>query len=168
MNKKIVFFGILVLLWMGFIFFMSSMNTVDSNSASKNLINNVIEKVDVITKSNDETINHHKTSAFMDKVNLIFRKFSHASVYLALSILLFNFLLCLFKTQIWIYDLITLLFCFLYACSDEYHQTFVIGRTGSFTDVLIDTSGALVGCLIISLVYYLVKRKIKRKKVVYG
>ncbi|HEX2359790.1 MAG TPA: VanZ family protein [Solirubrobacterales bacterium] len=30
---------------------------------------------------------------------------------------------------------------FLYACSDEYHQTFVDGRAGTVTDVLIDSAG---------------------------
>jgi VanZ family protein len=30
----------------------------------------------------------------------------------------------------------------LYACSDEYHQTFVAGRHGSPVDVLIDGAGA--------------------------
>ncbi|MBQ3466792.1 MAG: VanZ family protein, partial [Oscillospiraceae bacterium] len=38
-----------------------------------------------------------------------------------------------------------LLFCFLYACSDEFHQLFVPGRAGMFSDVLIDTVGVLFG-----------------------
>lgn len=36
----------------------------------------------------------------------------------------------------------------LYALSDEYHQTFVPGRNGTFVDLLIDASGALVGLLL--------------------
>jgi VanZ family protein len=32
----------------------------------------------------------------------------------------------------------------LYACTDEYHQTFVLGRAGRGFDVLIDSAGALV------------------------
>jgi VanZ family protein len=31
---------------------------------------------------------------------------------------------------------------FLYACSDEFHQLFVPGRAGRFTDVLIDCTVA--------------------------
>jgi VanZ family protein len=34
---------------------------------------------------------------------------------------------------------------FLYALSDEFHQTLVPGRTGTFLDVLIDGSGAVIG-----------------------
>lgn len=33
----------------------------------------------------------------------------------------------------------------LYAISDEYHQTFVPGRSGSLMDVLIDAAGAGIG-----------------------
>ena len=34
---------------------------------------------------------------------------------------------------------------FLYACSDEFHQFFIAGRSAQFTDVMIDTCGALIG-----------------------
>jgi len=37
----------------------------------------------------------------------------------------------------------TVVFCFVYAVSDEWHQSFVPGREPSFWDVLIDTAGAL-------------------------
>ena len=45
--------------------------------------------------------------------------------------------------------LICAVFCFLYACSDEYHQLFVPGRSGQFTDVLVDMAGALPGIVIV-------------------
>jgi VanZ family protein len=44
-----------------------------------------------------------------------------------------------------------LLICVAYAASDEYHQTFVDGRYGEPTDVLIDTAGALAAAALISL-----------------
>jgi len=37
-----------------------------------------------------------------------------------------------------------LVFTVLYAASDEYHQTFVPGRAGAWSDVLIDCAGALL------------------------
>ena len=37
-----------------------------------------------------------------------------------------------------------LAFTVLYAMTDEYHQTFVPGRVGAWTDVLIDSAGALL------------------------
>ncbi len=44
--------------------------------------------------------------------------------------------------------LTALLLSFLYASSDEFHQTFIPKRTGLFSDVLIDTSGAVFGLLV--------------------
>ena len=48
---------------------------------------------------------------------------------------------------------------FLYACTDEFHQRFTPGRSCQFTDVLIDSAGALIAILIISLI---VRRKYMR------
>jgi VanZ family protein len=44
--------------------------------------------------------------------------------------------------------LIVLLLVFLYAASDEFHQSFVPGRNASLLDVLIDTFGAVVALLL--------------------
>ena len=38
---------------------------------------------------------------------------------------------------------------FLVASADEFHQTFLPNRTGVFSDVLIDTAGALIGQILI-------------------
>jgi VanZ family protein len=44
----------------------------------------------------------------------------------------------------------------LYAASDEYHQTFVPGRSGLVSDVLIDSLGALTALVVLH--YYEVRR----------
>lgn len=46
--------------------------------------------------------------------------------------------------------MISLLFCFLFACFDEYHQSFISGRHSSVYDLLSDTIGLVFG----NLVYY--------------
>ncbi len=43
------------------------------------------------------------------------------------------------------------IFCFLYACSDEIHQVYVPGRTGQFSDVLIDMAGVLAALIVLFL-----------------
>ena len=42
----------------------------------------------------------------------------------------------------------SILFSFLYACTDELHQIFVPGRSAQFRDILIDTLGASFGATI--------------------
>ena len=46
----------------------------------------------------------------------------------------------------------------LYAATDEFHQLFVPGRAGLFTDVLIDATGAAIGLLLAVSIIALAKR----------
>ena len=46
---------------------------------------------------------------------------------------------------------IVLLMVFIYACSDEFHQIFVLGRGARLTDVLIDTSGGMTAIFMTNL-----------------
>ena len=48
---------------------------------------------------------------------------------------------------------------FLYACTDEFHQLFVPGRAGRFTDVAIDTTGGIIMLLFIALVTRVARKK---------
>lgn len=41
-----------------------------------------------------------------------------------------------------------LLFCACYACTDEFHQLFIPGRSGEIRDVCIDCLGACIGFLL--------------------
>jgi VanZ family protein len=45
------------------------------------------------------------------------------------------------------------LFSLLYAATDEFHQTFVSGRTGTPVDVLIDAIGVGLACLLVTRLY---------------
>ena len=88
------------------------------------------------------------------------RKVAHASEYLVFALLIIN---ALKQSNIKKTYIITIIICFLYACTDEYHQTFIDGRTGQFVDVLIDTSGSIIGCLLVILKNKIFKN-VKQKK----
>lgn len=152
-NLIITFLLLFVLLWMGTIFYLSSMNTNESNGRSKIIVSDIIEFV-------GKTTHHEYTlkekEALVEKFNKPIRKCAHASVYFVLSILVLNFLLALHSNLEKKYVLVffmTIFICFLFALTDEYHQTFVYGRTGQFSDVLIDTSGALIAASIFTILY---------------
>jgi VanZ family protein len=57
----------------------------------------------------------------------------------------------------------SVLLCFVYACSDEWHQSFVAGRGPSFTDVLIDTAGAAVAVLIATGILLMRRKKARTR-----
>ena len=77
----------------------------------------------------------------------IVRKSAHFTLYYILGL---TFILFLSE-----YDLnnkklllFTILFVFIYACSDECHQLFVSGRSGEVLDILIDTFGGTVSSIL--------------------
>ncbi len=120
---------------------------------SKSVINQVIEKT--VEKQNDSK---KKTIQIVEKLNVPIRKCAHASIYFVLSILVMIFMTQVKNKKIWYLNIITILICFIYACTDEYHQTFVIGRTGKISDVLIDMIGVILGCLLFNLLYKKIRK----------
>lgn len=53
---------------------------------------------------------------------------------------------------------------FLTACIDETIQAFVPGRGPGFRDVMIDTAGAVLGIMILTLIHYSKSRKLEEHK----
>lgn len=149
MSKKIIISWILVIFWAGVIFFMSSMDTNESNVTSKAVINDVVEK-SVETTNGLGITNAHSSKSKMeqivDKLNHPLRKVAHASEYFIFTTLI---LIALKNSGVNGIKMFTVAFviCFIYACTDEYHQIFVNGRTGQFSDTLIDTLGGFISCV---------------------
>ena len=89
-----------------------------------------------------------------DFVEFFIRKGAHVTEYAILCLLLVNALrtASLSRAQ---YVSIGGAASFLYACSDEWHQTFVSGRTGHFIDVMVDS----IGILIVIVIFMFIPRK---------
>ena len=165
---KIIFMLILAISWMVCIFKLSAMNSTNSNGKSTDIISVFIE--DVLDVTNDYGItDSHPTDAKLahasSLINAPIRKVIHASVY---------FVLAFFSMTLWniIFDhkrytlalALALVICVAFAITDEYHQTFVAGRTGQPLDVIIDSLGAIVGLLFYST-YHLVYRSGYKKAI---
>lgn len=103
-------------------------------------------------------------SAQIDQAKLIdhaVRKSAHFCEFAALGALTFNSAYLIFnslkvrkrvnlrKGYLLIFSI---LWCILYAATDEVHQLFVEGRYGSPLDVLLDTAGSVTAMLIIILI----------------
>ena len=162
-KKFIIIFFIII--WCIVIFVFSSMSGDESNIKSKETINNVIDKTLEVTNNSGITDKHpseNKMNNVINKLNKPLRKCMHASVFFILAILIYLGLKS-FEIRGFKLSIIPIVVCFLYACSDEYHQTFVDDRTSEFTDVLIDTVGAIIGIIIINIIVKTVY-KIKERK----
>lgn len=170
MNKplKIILLLTLAIIWMALIFKLSSMNSGNSNGKSTNIISIFIEDTLDITNEYGIT-SSHPTDAKLDKaanlINAPMRKVIHASVYFVLAFFVMTFLNIIFDHKKYILSLIiALIICAGFAASDEFHQTFVNGRTGQVMDVLIDSAGAIVGMMFYSTYHIVYKNGYKRGK----
>ncbi|WP_289293474.1 VanZ family protein [Romboutsia ilealis] len=149
MRKK--FFIVLTIVWMGVIFYMSNQSASISSMHSGNTIN-IISKLPLIGNIMD----------YLTSINIgefIVRKCAHMTSYCILAILLF---MSVYENDIKKTVIISFLGTFLYACSDEFHQLFIYGRSGEFRDVMIDSTGGIVGLL---LIIFIVKYKQINKKI---
>jgi VanZ family protein len=148
---------ILLIGWMGLIFYFSHQNSGTSSNMSAGLIRRVLQ-VFIPETSGDELTN------VIASLQFIVRKTEHLTLYLILG----AFALLHFST----YNRFTLIvklssslvLSVLYAVSDEYHQTYIQGRSGEIRDVIIDSVGAIIGILL-SLLIYKIFKTIKNKSV---
>lgn len=151
---------ILCVIMMGFIFYMSSKTGFESNKKSFAVVNAVREEY----KGTQNIENNVKSKSSLpvtkrqEKVNIYLRKNAHALEYLILAILISNAFFCnRYKGKgIIIY---ILFICLIFAVTDEYHQSFIVGRTANVRDVLIDFSGSLFGIAIYYFAYYFFYKK---------
>lgn len=143
--KKIISFIVLIL-WMIVIFSFSSADANKSTGTSDKVITTMIEIKDKIT--NNETPNNEK-EIIVKNSSFYIRKLAHITEYLILGFLMFNLLNQYSVTKI--YYAIGL--SILYSCTDEFHQLFISGRSGSIRDVLIDSIGILIGTYLYKLLF---------------
>lgn len=128
------------------IFNFSAQVAEESQELSSGITEVIIETVEKIAP--DTRINHGVLSHYV-------RKNAHFSVYLLLGMLVVNALMVSFyERQILKKQKISIaiLACIIYAISDELHQTFVPGRGGQVSDVILDSIGAGIGIYLYFLV----------------
>lgn len=136
---KLRFKWFALLAWL-IIIFLFSAQTGEQSSESSGLVEQLLSIFSFIPHE-----------IFGIELQLIIRKGAHFTEYFILYGLMFNVLIDYqpFKKAL----TLAILFVFLYACTDEFHQSFVPGRACTFMDVLIDTSGGLLAMIFIMLIH---------------
>lgn len=125
------------------IFNFSAQKADESSNTSGKVVDKIIEKV-----YKRKQINKSEELTIRDKITTIVRKGAHFSIYTCLGILTYLYMstYSIKKKKRLLY---TIIFCLMYACSDEIHQKFVEGRSCELRDVCIDTCGAIFGSTIV-------------------
>ena len=154
----------LAAIWMVIIFKLSGMNSKNSNGKSIDIISIFIEDTLDITNEYGIT-NSNPSQEKLDRasslINAPMRKVMHASVYFILAFFVMTLFSIIFDHKYYLASiLLTLMVCVIFAASDEFHQTFVNGRSGQILDVIIDSLGACVGVLFYSTYHIIYKIRI--------
>ncbi len=150
-----ILLALLILANMIFIFMMSLESGEESGETSGLLARSVAE---LCVRDFDE-MTPAEQNAVVDRLQYPVRKAAHMIEFGSLGALILALLLT-WEGHLWRKYVASLAATFLYACSDEWHQSFSPNRGPSFLDVLWDTGGALIaGGLICLLMLYRNQRK---------
>ena len=150
-NITPIIFSVLTML---LIFVFSSQSGASSGSLSIKVTRFIAGIIFTGFEAKDEWLQN----LLVSELHAFVRKAAHFTVYAFLG---FNVFLSVrvYFAKLGRQLLAALIFCAAYACFDEFRQLFIPGRAGSFTDVLIDTLGAvfgiIAGLLLVALKKYL-------------
>ena len=151
---------ILAIIWMGVIFMFSAQVSDESKSSSNKVTSAVVNTVISIKKEN---ISEEKRQKIIEDKTFIVRKTAHFTEYFILGLILILYLQTKEKLATK-YIILDIIFCVLYATSDEIHQLFVDGRSCKIIDILIDTCGSSLAILGFTSIYKLTTNLKKQKE----
>lgn len=146
MKIKKIISTCLLIIWMIIIFIFSNQNAVKSETTSDKVSTEIINTVITVTK---QEITEKEKKNLIEDYRFLIRKTAHFTLYVVLGILAY---ITFSSYGIKKITLSTIIFCFIYACSDEFHQLFSNGRTAQILDVFIDTLGGIFICVLINLI----------------
>ena len=126
MKKKFCLIIILII-YLLVIFMFSHQDAVTSTSTS-DIIVNQIKKIDTLSKFD---------------LSFIVRKSAHFFVFGGLGLVFYLNYSEYFSNKRLLF-FVSIISVIIYACFDEIHQTFISGRSGQFSDVLLDSVGAFI------------------------
>ena len=154
MKKLRIISTITTILIMTAIFTFSSQDREQSASISTGLTEQIAMVLSELMKMTSA-----EKAELVKSIHGIIRKLAHFIIYSALgassSAMLLSYMQ---ERKRYIILVCSTLFCCFYAATDEIHQIFVSGRGPQFSDVLLDTSGAVIGGIVFLIIYYLYEK----------
>lgn len=152
MKKFIIYmlkpFSFLPALAMMYIIFSFSGQTgTESGNLSHKISYGIVSVADRIL---DKNLSEWDKQNYADKIELPVRKLAHMTEYFILAICL-SFPLYVYGVRGFALFILAGLLSVGFACTDEFHQSFVAGRGPSKRDVMIDSVGALFGIILVQV-----------------
>lgn len=151
-TRRIFISWTVVVLYLALIFYFSSQDGTESHKVSAGLL----QYLKVLALVLPEYVQNYLIKYLINgngNLEFLLRKVAHFTEYFILSFIFYRAMI-VSGSRIKKSIIVTSIFCFLYAVSDEIHQLFVPGRVFAVRDIIIDTSGALLGMAIVGLKNY--------------
>lgn len=152
--------GVLAIVWMCIIFAFSAQTKEESGAVSESFTYHMVSSTRTFFHLD---LSDARVKEIADAIEGLVRKVAHMMEYGFLAVLLY----------IWIgqWEMSFLRrggtavgATAVYAATDEIHQLFVAGRSGRFSDVCIDSAGAVAGVLVFALLVRIVRRIQARRR----
>lgn len=138
-----VFSIILLVAWMGVIFFFSHQTAQESSDISGGFIEMVAEKL----YPDFENLSQSEKEEVVASFQFAVRKGAHLAAFATLGFFAFLTFISYTHLRFWSRIMLAAVVSLLYAASDEIHQHFVEGRSCELRDFLIDAAGIAVSLL---------------------
>lgn len=147
------------LIIMYFIFSFSGQSGDVSGGLSFQVSHKIVTVADNLLDTN---LSYDRIIHYAEKIHTPVRKAAHMTEYFCLAIAV-SFPLYVYGLRGIPLMFIAGSFCIAFACGDEYHQSFVSGRSASKRDVFIDSIGVFVGIFVVRIVGWTGRKTIFRK-----
>lgn len=151
-RNKIIIYSVLTFAIMVAIFLFSCQNAEQSVDMSNSFL------VTVIGRVLERILPPLTGNGFEADIREYAHMFEYGCLAVSMSLLCREIVL----KRKWLAYVIAEFACFLYACTDEFHQTFVPGRVGTFADVGVDAIGFTTGVVLvvmISAICFIIKKR---------
>lgn len=155
-KMKIVFLrnlaGVLAIMWMCIIFAFSAQSKEESGAVSQSFTYQLVSNTRTFFNLD---LSDARVREIADAIEGFVRKAAHMTEFGILSVLIFIWI-GQWEMSLLRHGLTASGAAAVYAASDEIHQLFVPGRSGRFSDVCIDSAGAVLGVVVFVVIVKLV------------
>lgn len=152
---------IVVFAMAGLIFWFSSQNAEQSDNLSKGVLEQVTGGT-VLHHDGADTAAEDTQDEIWQLFHTLLRKSAHFTLFCFFGIMLM-LLMNVYGVSRGKRAVMVLGIGFLYACTDEFHQLFVPGRSAQWTDILLDSMGVATG-IFLYLGAEVLRNKLQKRK----
>ena len=149
------------LIMMYIIFSFSAQDGDMSGQLSYQASVKIIETADYVFNAN---LSYDQIDEWANKIDFITRKLAHMTEYFALAIAV-SFPLYVYGLHGILLMFLAGLICVGFACGDEFHQSFIAGRSPSSRDVCIDSVGVFFGIIVVRIIGWTGRKTVFKEKV---